>query len=190
MDFEIIPTERLSLRLMTPAVYDFVFANYTDEALKDFFGLLSDEALQTKKSNYEDGLVMFNKSFCYFQLLEQGGFIGWCGFHTWYTHHSRAELGYGLTVEHAKQKGYMTEVLPYVLRHGFEQMHLNRIEALIGPDNIPSLKLVEKFGFTKEGVLRSHYYKNGYAEDSVVYSLLRNEYIAQRLPGSSGNPTP
>ncbi len=55
-------------------------------------------------------------------------------------------------------------------------MHLHRIEALIGPDNIASLKLVKRLGFVEEGTLREHYFKNEIYEDSIIFSLLKQEY--------------
>jgi ribosomal-protein-alanine N-acetyltransferase len=181
MDFNIIPTERLLLREMNPSTYQYVFSNYTDEQLMQFFGLVTQQELEQKKSNFTNGLTMFNKSFLYFQLLNKQTekFIGWCGFHTWYIQHHRAEIGYGLTDESTRGKGFMTEIFPFVLRTGFEKMNLHRIEAFIGPTNTPSLKLVQRFGFTKEGTLREHYYKDGVAEDSVVYSLLKHEFLNQ-----------
>ncbi|MND70827.1 putative ribosomal N-acetyltransferase YdaF [compost metagenome] len=72
----------------------------------------------------------------------------------------------------------MTEALKPIIQYGFETMKLNRIEAFLSPDNIPSLKLVQKFGFTKEGHLREHYNKDNKLEDSAVYSLLKSEYKA------------
>jgi ribosomal-protein-alanine N-acetyltransferase len=57
-------------------------------------------------------------------------------------------------------------------------MYLHRIEALVGPHNIPSLKLVKSFGFREEGRLREHYFINNQLEDSIVFSLLKREYLA------------
>jgi RimJ/RimL family protein N-acetyltransferase len=55
-------------------------------------------------------------------------------------------------------------------------MKLHRVEAFIGPNNQPSLKLVENAGFKKEGNLREHYLKDGEWQDSGVFSLLKREY--------------
>jgi ribosomal-protein-alanine N-acetyltransferase len=178
MNFITLPTKRLLLREMTPEVYSHVFNNYPDEELKDFFGLRSDEALDQKKQTWQNGLTMFNKSFLYFHLLKKDSRenIGWCGFHTWYVQHYRAEIGYTLTIETERRNGFMKEALPEIVRYGFEQMQLHRIEAFIGPANIPSLKLVQSLGFIQEGHLREHYFKDGKIEDSVVFSLLKTEF--------------
>jgi [ribosomal protein S5]-alanine N-acetyltransferase len=179
MTFEILTTERLLLRKLSPETFDYIYANYSNEQLIDFLGLENEDQLATEKNKFEKGLTTYNKSFLYFQLLDQTTkkIIGWCGFHTWYLNHFRAEIGYGLFDENLKNKGIMTEAMKAVLDYGFHQMQLNRIEAFIGTNTIPSLQLVEKYGFTKEGILRSHYLKNNVMEDSVVYSLLKTEYF-------------
>jgi len=70
----------------------------------------------------------------------------------------------------------MSEAVSTILDYGFEQMNLHRVEALIGKDNMASLSLVKKFGFTQEGILREHYFTNNTMEDSVIFGLLRHEY--------------
>jgi ribosomal-protein-alanine N-acetyltransferase len=70
----------------------------------------------------------------------------------------------------------MKEALKAMLDFGFKEMQLNRVEALIGPLNVPSTKLVQSLGFVQEGVLREHYCKNGELQDSVMFSLLKREY--------------
>jgi len=183
MYFNILPTERLLLREMTPEVYHHVFNNYSDDEMKHFFGLHTNEELGQKKGMYKNGMTMFNKSFLYFQLLkkETEENIGWCGFHTYFTQHARAELGYVLTSENERAKGYMKEALPEVIKYGFETMKLHRIEALVEPAHTASLKLIEQCGFTKEGHLKEHYFKNGIAEDSIFFALLKSEYESRRL---------
>jgi ribosomal-protein-alanine N-acetyltransferase len=70
----------------------------------------------------------------------------------------------------------MSEVLPEVIRYGFTTMKLHRIEAMVGPNNGASLRLMQKFGFRHEGHLKAHYLRNGIYEDSVVFGLLRSEW--------------
>ncbi len=75
-----------------------------------------------------------------------------------------------------KRLGLMTEAMHPILKYGFAQMHLNRIEAFIGSNNVPSLNLIKKMKFTEEGRLRSHYIKNNQVEDSLVFSMLESEF--------------
>jgi ribosomal-protein-alanine N-acetyltransferase len=46
-------------------------------------------------------------------------------------------------------------------------------------DNAPSLKLLTAIGFTQEGLLREHYYSNDRLYDSVLFSLLKREYVSK-----------
>jgi ribosomal-protein-alanine N-acetyltransferase len=92
--------------------------------------------------------------------------------------HKRSEIGYDIRKEEDKNKGYMKEAMKAILTYGFEQMGLNRVEAFIGPNNKPSRRLVESYGFVIEGQLREHFCYNDVLQDSVVYSLLLPEYEA------------
>jgi ribosomal-protein-alanine N-acetyltransferase len=174
-----LQTERLLLQILNPEVYRHVFSSFSDEGIKEFFGFDSDDALHNERQKYEAGLTSYNRSFLSFQLIdkESGKIIGACGFHTWNVQHARAEIGYAITNESYKRKGLMKEAMKAIIDYGFRKMHLNRIEALIGPDNVASLRLARAFGFTEEGRLRQHYFKGGSIEDSILFSLLREEYF-------------
>lgn len=178
MEFEKLTTDRLILRILSPEVYDFIYQNFSEKEQMEFLGLSSQEELMQEKNKYDRGLSTFNKSFRSFQLIDKASdeIIGWCGYHTWYTEHSRAEIGYGLFDDSFKQKGMMSEALKTILEYGFITMKLHRIEALVATYNIPSLKLLDKMNFKKEGVLREHYLVNDRMEDSVIFSLLKNEF--------------
>lgn len=178
MKFETIQTERLLLRKLTDDDYSYIFQHLSDTAIMQLLNIETLDKLEIEKQKQEKGYSTFNKRFLIFQLLdkETQQIIGWCGYHTWYIDHGRAEIGYGLIDEHTKGKGLMSEALKAVLRYGFEQMQLNRVEAFVAPENIPSLKLVDKFNFTREGQLRKHYLKDGNLEDSVVFGLLEEEW--------------
>lgn len=173
-----LQTERLLLQKLTPEDHHHVFGTYSDEAIKEFFGLNTDDALQVEKQRYKAGMATFNRSFVNFQLMDKrsGKIIGGCGFHTWYLQHARTEIGYQINDEANRGKGLMREAMKAIIDYGFYQMHLNRIEAFIGQDNVPSLRLVRSLGFIEEGRLRQHYCKNGRMEDSLVFALLRDEY--------------
>lgn len=176
MNNQSLITDRLELRLLTQEVYDHVFNNLNEEEQKNFLGLHGDEQLRIERWKYQNGLSTHNRKFAYFQILdkETKEVIGWCGFHTWYIDHSRAELGYSLIREKHKRKGIMSEALGAIIPYGFQEMKLHRIEAFTAQYNKASIGLLKKFGFTKEGVMRQHYFVNGKPEDSVVFALLKD----------------
>ena len=69
----------------------------------------------------------------------------------------------------------MKEALQWAVHYGFNTMNLHRIEAFVGRNNTPSLKLLNGLGFQYEGTLREHYMVNGVPDDSLVYGLLKQE---------------
>lgn len=73
-------------------------------------------------------------------------------------------------------RGYMTEAMREVIRIAFDGMGLHRIEANIIPRNVRSRRVVEKLGFTLEGMSRKYLRINGVWEDHLHYVVL-NEKI-------------
>ena len=112
-------------------------------------------------------------------LKETGRVIGTIGFMWIQPDYASAEVGYSLSRQYWNQ-GYMTEALARVIRYGFEEMRLNRIEAQHELTNPASGAVMRKCGMTKEGTLRQRLLNKGRFVDVDLYSILRFEY-RQRL---------
>ena len=177
MTFKTIETNRLLLQKLSPEIMNQIFKENNDEEIKNILGYSEEEFVRQKKI-YEKGYESYNQTMMNFQIVEKASskIMGKCGFHTWNPQHHRAEIGYALNDDEFKNKGYMKETLEKVLDFGFQEMQLNRIEALIDENNTPSKKLLDYFGFVREGNLRGHYLVDGVFEDSVMYSLLTSEF--------------
>ena len=65
--------------------------------------------------------------------------------------------------------------LPLV-SHAFGTMRLHRIEAACIPRNARSIRVLEKAGFTREGLLRSYLCINGTWQDHFIYALIADEH--------------
>jgi ribosomal-protein-alanine N-acetyltransferase len=85
-----------------------------------------------------------------------------------------AELGYTVDAHHAGQ-GIATEAATAVLTYAFDELCLHRIEATYMPANRASARVLDKLGFTPEGLLRDMLLVNGRWEDHVIASLLHPE---------------
>lgn len=181
---KILQTERLTLKSITPATIRELFTRYNEHEISEMLGL-SREGYRRYHTMFEKGMETDRITFYFFLLINKHNHepIGECGFHTWNTFHQRAELFYLLRQEEDKQKGYMTEALQVVIPFGFETLQLHRIEAFVADWNTPSVKLLQKFNFTKEGTAREHYLSNGVFEDSDVYSLLQKEHRTTEKSG-------
>ena len=178
MEIETYQTTRLQLRKFTPEIYQHFFSNYPEPEIKAILRLETDEAYQTLLKKLEGGMASYNRSLVFFQMVERNSntAIGGCGLHNWFPDHRRAEIGYHLEHESFRQQGFMKEAIAFVLKYGFEEMDLHRVEALVSPLNVPSLKLVKHFGFQEEGLLKEHYFINDKFEDSLIFGLLKKGY--------------
>lgn len=108
--------------------------------------------------------------------------IGSCGFNTWNAYDYTAVLGYELAYSEWG-KGYAREAVTAVLEHVFsDQFHffVNRVEAMILPQNTPSEALARKLGFRKEGTLRGKCYWNGAFHDMNLFGLVRDDWQTQK----------
>ena len=72
-------------------------------------------------------------------------------------------------------RGVMTAAVGEICREAFRRFDIVRIEAAINARNIGSRRVVEKNGFTLEGILRQSVWKRGEILDACMYSLLREE---------------
>ena len=76
----------------------------------------------------------------------------------------------------------MTEALTETIWFGFERMKLHKIRCLIMPTNIPSMNLVEKLGFKKQGIVRECTDAEGKLTDDVVFLITTKEWNSVQLP--------
>ncbi len=72
-------------------------------------------------------------------------------------------------------KGYMTEALSLVIPFAFDQLRLHRLEAACIPHNVRSIRLLEKAGFQREGLLRSYLKINGFWQDHLLFALIESD---------------
>ncbi|MFK7971371.1 MAG: GNAT family N-acetyltransferase [Bacteroidia bacterium] len=178
MKFEEIITDRTILRKLTQESFDYIYSDMSQDEQLAMLGITSVEALLKEKEKYKAGLSTHNKKFLYHQLIDKktNKIIGWCGFHTWYTDHNRAEIGYGLYDDDYKRKGIMSEAIAIIINYGFNNMNLERIEAFVSPSNTPSIKLLQRMKFKQEGLLKHHYFDGDKMDDSLVFALLKSEH--------------
>jgi ribosomal-protein-serine acetyltransferase len=87
----------------------------------------------------------------------------------------KAKVGYFIG-SHFQGKGIVTSSVRAVLAYCFESLNLNRMELRCAADNKQSMRVAERLGFTREGLLRQDEFLNGVFVDQHLYSLLRDEF--------------
>lgn len=73
-------------------------------------------------------------------------------------------------------KGIGSEAYSLILQYGFGTLNLNRISSGQTLTNAGMIKVCEKNGMKKEGILREALYKEGKYLDAVIFSILKKEY--------------
>lgn len=89
-----------------------------------------------------------------------------------------AEIGYIINPDYWG-RGIATEVAEKLVFFGFDKLNLHRIYATCAPENIASRKVLEKAGLVFEGQLRETLWVKGKWRDSLLYSVLENEWDGQ-----------
>jgi RimJ/RimL family protein N-acetyltransferase len=87
------------------------------------------------------------------------------------------EVGYGVHPVH-RGRGYATEAVAALANWAFAGTSLRRIELRAIVENHASLRVAEKAGFTREGVLRSAELEDDGPHDLVVFGLLKTDLKA------------
>ena len=86
----------------------------------------------------------------------------------------RAEIGYWLARPFWGQ-GIMTDAVRAYVRYAFDDLGLLRLTAHVFVFNLGSARVLEKNGFTREGLLRKHFRKGEALYDAFCFGLLREE---------------
>jgi RimJ/RimL family protein N-acetyltransferase len=87
----------------------------------------------------------------------------------------RCEIGFALG-RGAWGRGIATRGVAVALGFAFEALGVHRVEADVDPRNARSLRLLERLGFRREGLLRERYCVGGEVQDALMLGLLRDEW--------------
>jgi ribosomal-protein-alanine N-acetyltransferase len=85
-----------------------------------------------------------------------------------------ASMGYWIGAPHAG-RGLMTRGVAALVPFAFDVLRLHRVEAACIPTNQPSIRLLERTGFTREGYAREYLCINGMWQDHLLYARLRGD---------------
>ena len=87
-----------------------------------------------------------------------------------------AEIGIFIGEKKFWGQGYGTEVMGLMLKHGFNELNLNRIFLRVYATNTRAIRSYEKAGFKQEGLLRQDHFMDGKYIDVLLMSVLRSEW--------------
>jgi len=119
-----------------------------------------------------------------FALMEcrakKAKFIGYCGITNIDFKNKRGELSFLVNPTRAKKEGTYNKdflaVLNMLCQYGFEELNLNKLFSDTFEFRKEHIKILEGFGFRKEGELREQYFSKGKYFDSIIHSILLSEW--------------
>lgn len=110
------------------------------------------------------------------RLKKSQQFLGELGMSLSTSKYSRAEIHYSL-LPSEWGNGYASEAVNAIIKWGFEELNLHRIEAGVATENDRSIKLLEKVGMTREGLCRKILPIRGEWKDNYMYAILDEDYF-------------
>lgn len=172
--FPVLETERLVLKKVNQDDAEIVLEGYSDPRVNQFMSVSyhSIEEVKVQLDWYESLLAEETGIWWGICLNEDGKMIGNGGFHKWEHNHRKAELGYWILPEY-QGRGLASEAITAMIKFGFEDMLLHRIEAEVETENGPSSRVLRKLGFNLEGIKRECEYINGRFIDLEFWAKLR-----------------
>lgn len=176
--FPRITTERLVLRQITLDDAQALFEiNTNDEVLKylDFLRMQTIEDARLKIDKHTIAVETNDSIIWAISTKENSKLIGTiCLFH-FKKEHFRGEIGYILHPDFWR-KGILLEGMNAVINYGFDTLNLHSIEAIVDPENVASIELLEKNKFVREAYFKEDFYQKGKFLDTAIYSLLKSNW--------------
>jgi ribosomal-protein-serine acetyltransferase len=126
--------------------------------------------VKSSMKNWQEGRE-FNFAIC---DAATGDIIGGAGINEINPMNQCANLGYWVRSNRTGQ-GIAVSTAKLLAKWGFEVLQFNRIEIHVAADNVRSLRVAEKAGAKREGILRNKMLFNGRIHDAVMHSLIPGE---------------
>ena len=179
IEFPVLGLEdgEVRLRLMTEADVDDVVAAVQDPDVKRYTTVpdpyTDDDARHWQRIS-RAGLDSGTDFATLIVDTGDGALLGAVGLHGIDPVSGRCAAGYWVA-PWARGRGAAARGLDLICGYAFAELEVSRIELWIEPGNLPSLRVAERAGFSREGLLRSFAVIAGERRDMLMYSRLAGE---------------
>lgn len=184
-DPPVMQTKRLTLRRMLKSDYRDMYEYASQPIVTRYllWDIHDSEAYTYKYLQYIQSRYRLGEFYDWAVVLRdpeggRGKMIGTCGFTRFHHEHNGAEIGYVLNPAYWGM-GLAPEAVSAVMRFGFTELRLHRIEARYMLGNNASRRVMEKVGMTFEGVARESMFVKGVFVSVGTCSILRSEYFRE-----------
>jgi len=171
--FPVLKTDNILLRKIIRSDQFAVFQGLSDEQVIKYYGVEYHSYADTKLQLDWFNQQLRDKTGIWWGITtnEIGTLLGTCGLYNLQEAHQKAELGYWLMPAYWRQ-GMMRKALTAILKYGFQELNLHRIEAYVETENTASFNLLQCLGFRHEGTLEDNEIKKGRFISLHVLALL------------------
>jgi RimJ/RimL family protein N-acetyltransferase len=108
-------------------------------------------------------------------------FIGYCGIVNWDFINRRGEISFLINPTRLQDKDLYREdfssVIYMLCQYGFEEINLHKLFTETFAFRKDHIKILEDFGFQCDSILREHQFIKGQYHDSLIHSILYDEWI-------------
>ena len=173
-----IETERLLLRSITAKDNEQVFSYRSDPETNKYQGFVPKELKEVDEFIAKNPSE-FNQPESWFQLViiekESNKIIGDLGIHFIGDDGFQCELGCTLSKKH-QGKGFATDAMKITINYLFNVLNKHRIIGSVDPDNMDSIRLLERLNFRKEAHFKESLLISGEWVDDIRYGKLKSEW--------------
>ena len=169
------------LRPMEPDEYENYYQWLNDEEVKQYLAMryFFSRAAEVEwlKARTNAPLSYTNLNFA-IETRDEGRHLGSIGFHDTGPEDRKATVGIAIGDKAVWDKGYGTDAMVTLLRFAFDEMNLHRVTLHVDERNARAQASYKKAGFVEEGRLRHDRFAKGRYWDTVVMSILEDEFRA------------
>jgi ribosomal-protein-alanine N-acetyltransferase len=177
-DLPVLRTGRLMLRRITEADVDGLFDIFADDEVTEYYAWDTfTDPEQARELVARSAELYRRREAMRWGLVLPGTdrIIGTCGYTRWNSGDRFAIIGYDLARRYWR-RGLMSEAVAAVVRFGFDEMALNRVEATVLVGNTASAALLARAGFRLEGRLAERAWHRGAFHDMHMFGLTRSTW--------------
>ena len=173
-----LETKRIIIRPITLADKNEIFEYRSDTETNKYQGWIP-KTIHDVEIFIGKISTKFNEPDTWFQLViiekKTQKIIGDLGIHFFDSDNKQVEIGCTLNNDF-QNKGYATESTKIVIDYLFKRLNKHRIITSIDPNNINSIRLVERIGFRKEAHFIKSLLVNGKWVDDLIYALIEKDW--------------
>ncbi len=180
--FPLIETERLRIRMVRKSDAEDLYELCRRPETSRFSLWSPHEDLNETKDFIAYQISLYRKRKCMFFIVEEklsGRVIGTCSYVSMDSDYKIAEIGYSILSD-LWNKGFGTEVAEAITGYAFDRIGVQRVFAMVLPQNTASSRVLLKLGFELEGVAKKGFYYKGHIDDVLIYGITDDVYFESR----------